>query len=263
MQELGYYQGRDGRTRFFQAYQSVGTKEHTWEAPTEHTPMAVMQEYLKGVITRNRVPVPAVLRQTRLKELNLSGMGLGDDYLAALGEVIEMMPYLESISVQNNRLTDAGLSAVLTPAFRLKALERLNLSENEVGERSSKKLLRYLIDPSCLLKSLTLAKADVDDEECRHIMEALEVNRSVTELDVSNNLIGRSEQLNIVQPDLVTGGEATGAMLRVNTTLKTLNLRWNSLRAGSAMEIAQALADNSTLTHLDLSQNAFADMPSQ
>ena len=124
MQELGYYQERDGRTRFFQAYQTVSTKEHTWAEPTENTPNTVMQEYLKGVITRNRVPMPAVLRQTRLKALDLSGMGLGDDYISALGDVLTMMQYLESINVRNNRLTDAGINSILSPAIRLINLKR-------------------------------------------------------------------------------------------------------------------------------------------
>jgi hypothetical protein len=52
---------------------------------------------------------------------------------------------------------------------------------------------------------------------------------------------GKSELLNVLHPDLITGGEAIGEMLRTNTTLTKLDLSWNTIRLDSAIAIALAL----------------------
>ena len=59
--------------------------------------------------------------------------------------------------------------------------------------------------------------ADVDDAECGHIAQALSHNSSITRLGLAKNLIGKAEVMNVLNPDLVTGGEAIGE----NTNVKT------------------------------------------
>ena len=89
-------------------------------------------------------------------------------------------------------------------------------------------------------------------------MDALATNKNLTNLDMSNNLIGSDENLNVVNPDLITGGEAIAAMLsRPDCRIKTLNLRWNLIRFNSAVEIGESLAENNSLEHLNLGYNAF------
>jgi Ran GTPase-activating protein (RanGAP) involved in mRNA processing and transport len=84
-------------------------------------------------------------------------------------------------------------------------LLELNLSQNEIGPVSAKALNEYLISPTCPLERLILRSADVDDFECERFVEAIKQNRSLVELDLSNNKIGQQENLNTVMPDLVTG----------------------------------------------------------
>lgn len=43
----------------------------------------------------------------------------------------------------------------------------------------------YLAHPSCSLQTLSLRSADVDDNECCFLMEAISRNQSLTKLDVS------------------------------------------------------------------------------
>ena len=62
---------------------------------------------------------------------------------------------------------------------------------------------------------------------------------------------------------VVTGPEALGQMLRVNTTLTKLDISWNYIRLSSAKAIALALEVNHTLKTLLLAYNSFGDMPSQ
>jgi len=105
--------------------------------------------------------------------------------------------------------------------------------------------------------------ADVDDGECKNLADAISYNKSIKTLGLNHNLIGTAEMVNVLKPALVTGGEAIGDMLRLNTTLTELDLSWNGVRFDSAIAIAEALEVNSTLRTLNLGYNSFGDMPSQ
>ena len=106
-----------------------------------------------------------------------------------------------------------------------------------------------------------LQNADVDDEECRALIGAMETNNSLTKLDLAHNLIGQAESKNTVEPDLVTGGEAFADMLPVNVKLVALDLSWNHLQKDSAIAFARALRENETLRDLSLAYNSFAEEP--
>ena len=99
--------------------------------------------------------------------------------------------------------------------------------------------------------------ADVDDYECERFVEAIKDNKSLLELELSHNKIGSAENLNTVMPDLITGGEALTDLLRSeNCRLKSLKLDWNLIRMDGAIDLANSIASNKTLTFLDLSYNS-------
>jgi hypothetical protein len=121
-----------------------------------------------------------------------------------------------------------------------------------------------LASDACALEQLALDRADIDDYECAALCSALERPRSaLRRLSLVHNLIGAAEQLNAVDPGLVTGGEALAAMLGSNRSLRTLDVSWNLIRKGSADALARSLRWNATLTELNLAHNAFADGPTQ
>eukprot|EP00937_MAST-01D_sp_MAST-1D-sp2_P003129 g3129.t1 len=126
----------------------------------------------------------------------------------------------------------------------------LDLSGNKIDSATCTAIADFLRQKSCKLERFGLARADVDDSEARCIIEALEDNRSVTELDLSHNLLGNSEPLNTVFPDQVTGGEALAAMLQVNFKLRKLDLSWNCIAKASAVAFAAGLELNDSLTDL-------------
>lgn len=70
-------------------------------------------------------------------------------------------------------------------------------------------------------------------------------------------MIGRSENLNAVKPNVVTGGEALAALFKCNKChLESLNLSWNLIRMDGACSLAESLAMNHHLIFLDLSYNS-------
>lgn len=64
-------------------------------------------------------------------------------------------------------------------------------------------------------------------QECQRFAYAIAANKSLKEVDLSNNKLGLMEILNVVDPDVTTGGEALAALLRKsNCYLESLNLAW-------------------------------------
>jgi len=145
----------------------------------------------------------------------------------------------------------------------MRGLVKLDLSKNDMDERGSEALRVLLTSPTCVLEDLNLEATDVDDEECVMLAEALCTNATVRHLNLSSNLIGKSELLNACMPELETGPEALAEMLKVNKTIISLNLSWNSIRGDSAVTLAASLAHTTTLTFLNLGQNSLSCAGSQ
>ncbi|KAG9404974.1 NLR, CARD domain-containing protein 3 [Aphanomyces cochlioides] len=95
----------------------------------------------------------------------------------------------------------------------------------------------------------------LDNNELLGFAKALCANKTYHTLDLSRNLIGANEALNVVQPDLTTGG----GHAHEQQPLTSLNLSWNFLPLNSAVELGRALALNNSLKTPNLSYNAFGN----
>uniref|UniRef100_A0A6J0T181 Dynein regulatory complex subunit 5 n=1 Tax=Pogona vitticeps TaxID=103695 RepID=A0A6J0T181_9SAUR len=99
----------------------------------------------------------------------------------------------------------------------------------------------------CLtLKVFKLTRSKVDDDKARILIKHLLDHPSLTELDLSHNLIADR------------GTRAVGKLINCSK-LVTLNLCDNRIRATGAQAIAHALSKNSTLTSLNLRLNCIED----
>jgi len=217
-------------------------------------------KYLAGCMKNNLNPrASLVLRKHMSKRLELQHHGFGDKMGKLLAECLVNLPFIESINIADNMLTDVGMGPIILAAVNISSLLELNLSQNEIGPVSAKALFDYLINASCTLERLILNSADVDDYGCERFVEAIKDNKSLLELELSHNKIGSAENLNTVMPDLVTGGEALADLLRSeHCHLQSLKLDWNMIRMEGAIHIANSIASNKTLTFLDLSYNSLS-----
>ncbi|CAM9291885.1 unnamed protein product [Ectocarpus fasciculatus] len=262
---VAHTKNEGNRRQFFQLYRRMARQVEivgdTGALSEEgHTPR---QEFIRKMLKMGRVPVPILLRDpSALQDLNLAHRGLGDDVMSAAAEVLTRLPHINTLNVADNRLTDRSLCKLCALVVGMPGLKSLDLSSNKVDEAAA--IIRgYLAHPSCSLQTLSLRSADVDDNECCDLMEAISHNQSLTRLDISENKIGQNEMLNAVQPDVVTGGEGVAETLAGNVALKELNLSWNNLRQESAAAIGRALSLNRGLVSLNLAHNAFNNLPSQ
>ena len=259
------YFGPHARMDFFDRFKDISRRSDTipdrnYLATIGRSPRS---EFLANLQEVNELPWPILSRSLHApRVIDLSGMGLGDKVISALTKILEKLPQCDTLMLGDNRLTDDSLTDLLEKVTHMPNLTHLDISFNDMDD-SSKTILKYLSEEDCSLRILCMENADIDDFECGDLMEALKINKSLKSLDLKDNLLGEKEQLNVVMPELLTGGEAIADMLTVNSTLTELDVSWNSIRGDSAMELAECLEDNNTLVTLILSHNAFGDHPSQ
>ena len=78
-----------------------------------------------------------VLRKGLSKKLELQSYGMGDDNARLLSTAISSLPFLQSINLANNRLTDDGLYPLILAACFIPGLLELDLSQNKVDDLAS------------------------------------------------------------------------------------------------------------------------------
>ncbi|CAN0124222.1 unnamed protein product, partial [Heterosigma akashiwo] len=215
--------------------------------------------FLFGCVEAGLAPrANLILRKLRTKEVNLAHQGMGDELGVVLARSLEDLPLVARLNLTDNRLTDRALVPLLRAVRARNDVLELDLSQNKLDEDASHELMSYLEDKGCSLKALVLSKADVDDDECCKLMHSLAKTPYLTTLDLSHNFIGQKENMNVVDPDYTTGGEAVAESLQMPyCNLRHLDLSWNLVRLESAQALGAALAWNQRLETLNLAYNAF------
>ena len=234
---------------------SVGTKTIDRNtAPTSPRSKFIASCMMKGLNPRASL----ILRKNLSSSLDLQHQGMGDALGAVFAVALSEMPYVTSINIADNNLTDVSLHPILCAVMSIPTLTYLNISENKIDSDSSQQLVQYLTAPDCPLRTLVLSKADIDDNECQAFVLALADNCHLRSFDLSYNIVGKSEALNTVKPEIITGGEALGMLLgSSNCHIEELKIGWNMIRLEGAEALADGLAKNCSITHLDLSYNSF------
>ncbi|XP_054618221.1 dynein regulatory complex subunit 5 [Dunckerocampus dactyliophorus] len=139
----------------------------------------------------------------------------------------------------------------------------------EMAERDCETLSMAL--ESCkTLKVLRLYESHIDDHKCKMLVGYLVNHPSLTELNLSHNIIGdrgakavgkllQTSKLEILNmsDNLIRdlGANAIAAALSNNCPLLSLNLRINRVSDEGGQAIAMALLNNETLIHLHLGAN--------
>lgn len=237
---------------------SVNSSTHVDDAGNALSPRSM---YIDACMREGINPrASLVLRRGMTKMLDLSHHGIGDTMGKVLSECILSLPYLQSINLADNTLTDASLGPLVAALVQMPNILHADLSNNVVGDVASNTLSTYLGTEICPLVKLVMRNADVDDFECTRFITAIKENKEtkLQELDLTQNLLGSAEQLNVVMPELTTAGEAFAELIETdNCQLSRLELGWNMIRGDSAIAFAVSLSMNQSITFLDISYNAF------
>lgn len=182
--------------------------------------------FLAGCVQQHMPPRSIAMLRKRISPiLNLAHMSIGNSVALLLSEALEKMPFLQVLNLADNNLDDTGLSAIILSAAKHKTLEELDISQNVIDIKAANALAAYIGHEGCFLKSLRMSNSGIDDKECARFVHVLMNNRMLQELDISKNIIGKDENLNVVKPDFVTGGESLAELLRdSHCPLRSLNV---------------------------------------
>ena len=225
----------------------------------KHSPR---RRFLQLLIKEKKVaPLPIIIRRSpEDDELNLAHRSLGDDYIIYLSHVVQDLPNLTKVNLRDNRLTDRGMGKFIHTLATQQQITSVDISENKIDSKSAEALTHFLKRQDCSLSTLKMSNADLDDEEVAIFMDALEVNQSITEMDVSHNKLGGIGEKSVRRKgNRLVGGASIAAAIAKNTTLHKLNLSWNKLGFATAVQLETAIFQNKTLLELNLAYNTIRD----
>ena len=158
----------------------------------------------------------------------------------------------------NLNLSSTGITATeldtamfLTKMFQVnKSLTHLDLSSNETFSDSGARCIFQGLQHNTSLVNLNLSRTGItatDPDTARSLTKMLQVNKSLTYLDLSSN-----ETFSDLGVQCIFKG------LELNATLFTLNLRKTGITTtdpDTARSLTKMINENKSLTHLDLSRN--------
>jgi Ran GTPase-activating protein (RanGAP) involved in mRNA processing and transport/GTPase SAR1 family protein len=140
-----------------------------------------------------------------------------------------------------------GGMAIMRALCTNSMLTRLDIScygPERIGNDGAKAAAEALMDnTTSALTTLELTSCGIEEDGTKAMAEALKINSTLRALNLAYNDIG------------IDGATAMAAVLTINTTLMQLSLEGSCLGNDGATAIAKALKSNSTLKKLDLAYN--------
>ncbi|EGB03562.1 hypothetical protein AURANDRAFT_33837, partial [Aureococcus anophagefferens] len=196
------------------------------------------------------LPEPLFVRRAASDGLDLAHRAYGDDLAILLADMITELPALRRLNVRGNRLSDAGIAAILGAVCGGGShLRALDLSQNVLDGAAIDSLARFLETEACALEELHLDGAD--DRGAYAVAKALRTNATLTKLDLSWNQLGAQS------------GSLIGGALMKNRSLAWFSLAFNCIGDAGAMALGRALDANGTIQHLDVSSNGIRNRGAQ
>ena len=177
--------------------------------------------------------------KTPLKELDLSGTGVGEEDCAQLALLID----LEVLDISGNSLSSNSVASIMEGLLQNSTIQELQMSRSHLSEENCVSLSSLLQQSVCQLRELDIRKCGIRGEGAVHLGTGLTNNHSLTTLEIPDNPIG----------DI--GAAALGDMIRDNTTLETLHMHNCKILSQGFVQLAAGLISNTSLKTLRLNGN--------
>ncbi|KAM6159439.1 ribonuclease inhibitor [Rhynchocyon petersi] len=212
-----------------------------------------------------------------LESLRLANCGVTTANCKDLCSILASKDSLQMLDLGENRLGDAGVATLcpglLSPNSKLrtlwlwecdlstvsckelsqvlrtkKSLKELSLAGNELGDQGARLLCEVLQEPGSGLESLWVKSCGLSEACCPDLSTMLTKNRSLLELQLSNNKLGNAGVQHLCQ-----------GLSQPGVTLRSLWLGDCDVTDDGCMPLAALLLSNHSLTELDLSNNGIGD----
>ena len=201
----------------------------------------------------------------KLNTLKIQEMGLMDNSIDLLMQQLSRTT-VQSLSIANNYCSSSVTESIANFMSRNSTLQILNISENLIGmseeavqhlvkdiipvdffglhSRAGVKVLSTALEKDPPLLSLNLSNNCIPF--VKELALALSYNKVLISLDLSINCLFHDDQSSF---------NVFGSALRINNTLKSLNISDNDISDTKMNDVVEALYYNKTLQFLDISNN--------
>jgi len=184
---------------------------------------------------------------TTLTSLDLSRCGLGVLAGDAVGTGLKNHPSLTQLNLARNQLGEHGAKKLCKGLQTNTVLTSLDISRNKIGGRGVSAITSLICNPNTNLRILNLFGNSIGIEGARFIGSALQVNKTVTDLDLG---------CNGMRPK---GVSAIAQALPKNQTLEILRLKLNFINDRTAMELAKLVCEQQSIKRVCLAGNRIKD----
>lgn len=173
--------------------------------------------------------------------VDLSSANLIDPDMKIIADQVIRERKCTELWLYNNRFTDQAVQVLAESLNDNSTLKTLDLSSNQISDQGIRVLSTAIQSNSkSSLKSLRLANNVISNTGAKYLSDMLKTNRTITELWLANNDIGREgieELMNVLAYH--------------NQTLKSLSLSNNRLVTDRSIDaFIQMFIHNQTLNHL-------------
>ena len=205
----------------------------------------------------------ALLHQRNsLIELDLRGNQINDKAAQIVGNIFRDSSTLEKLNLSNNQIGSQGIKAIA----QIHSLKQLRLVNNNIGPEGAIALGALL--PQSQLEILSLERNNIDFYGASKLIEHIPQSTTLRTINLSHNRIessaltyleqglGTLRELHVADCEIdFQGVEVLARALQTNTSLVELNLRENKIGSGGAIAMGNCLKQNTTVQYLYISTN--------
>lgn len=179
-----------------------------------------------------------------LSMINIADNSIGNEGLKImLNNVDPTQSNIVYLNLSNNDLSQ-GCIDVLSNLLKSSNLFEIRLSENKLTDNSAYDLGYYFYRGFCHLAKLDMSCNNLTSNGASMLFQALKLNPYLTHLNLENNDLRKNDKFHKITN-----------LLRANKIMKNLNLSKCKLNEDDAESIAEGLAHNKALVHINLSHN--------
>ncbi|XP_053304888.1 protein NLRC5 isoform X2 [Spea bombifrons] len=212
---------------------------------------------------------------TSLTELNLSHNFLGDDRISVIADSLPSLVFLKTFEIEQVNMSHVGMAQIAKNLQRCKAIQNINLSNNEIGEGGALMLANLLAEKRHLqilnvshcfsatcegggrfmlelskcteLQEIYIDSICLDDSSLHILCQGFPQMKSLQKLILSNN--------NITYQGILSLAEHLGTI----TSIATIDLSHNHIGPSGGINLADALRKCELMEELILAGNNLGD----
>lgn len=134
-------------------------------------------------------------KNIRGRKLCLRELGIGIEGAKVLSSILKSNEYFARLDLSKNNVGDSGLNILLNGLRQNSSIVHINLGSNNLTSDSCIPLFEMLKEHDSII-SVVLSNSEgmhrnkIGQKGCRAIAEAIEQNKVITLLDVSDNALG-------------------------------------------------------------------------